>query len=62
MRDGAAKILANIIDDLHSAQVVTYVPPPSDQSFHSVLILPTHKLNLQFRCRRGYYNPASLDK
>jgi len=62
MRDDPAKILGNIMGDLHSAEVVTYAPPPSSQPFHSVTILPTHNLNLQFRCRRGYFNPASLDK
>jgi VWFA-related protein len=62
MRDGPAKILSSIMGDLHSAEVVTYVPPLSNQSFHSVTILPTHNLNLQFRCRRGYYNRANLDK
>src|SRR5262249_45316750 len=62
MRDGPAKILGNIMGDLHSAEVVTYVPPASNQPFHSVMILPTHNLNLQFRCRRGYYDQASLDK
>jgi hypothetical protein len=41
---------------LHSARVVTYVLPESGPDFHSIRILPTHNLNLQFRCRTGYYH------
>jgi len=62
IQDGAAEILSAVVDDLHSAHVVTYVPPASTAEFHTVLILPTHNLNLQFRCRRGYYDPGSLGK
>ena len=29
--------------------------PASSSDFHSIRILPTHNLKLQFRCRRGYY-------
>ena len=54
--EGAARIFGDVIDDLHSALVVTYVPPKSSQDFHSVRILPTQNLKLQFRCRRGYYH------
>jgi VWFA-related protein len=54
--EGAAGIFRDVIDDLHSARVITYVPPESDSDFHSVRILPTHNLKLQFRCRRGYYH------
>jgi VWFA-related protein len=54
--DGAAGVFRNVIDDLHSARVVTYALPKSGSEFHSVRILPTHNLNLQFRCRRGYYH------
>ena len=54
--EGAARIFSDVIDDLHSALVVTYVPPTSSHDFHSVRVLPTHNLKLQFRCRRGYYH------
>lgn len=57
--EGAARIFAEILDDLHSARVVTYAPPPSGSDFHSLRILPTHNLNLRFRCRRGYYHRPS---
>ncbi len=57
--EGAARIFNDVIDDLHAARVVTYVPPASGSDFHSIRILPTHNLNLQFRCRRGYYRRSS---
>jgi len=57
LNQGASKIFGDVIDDLHSALVVTYALPQSNSVFHSIRILPTHNLNLQFRCRRGYYQP-----
>ncbi|MGA8149898.1 MAG: VWA domain-containing protein [Terriglobales bacterium] len=53
---GAASIFTGVINDLHSASVITYVPPESSSDFHPVRILPTHNLKLQFRSRRGYYH------
>ncbi len=53
--EGAVRIFNDVIDDLHSARLVTYVLPESDADFHSIRILPTRNLKLQFRCRRGYY-------
>jgi VWFA-related protein len=57
--EGARRVFNDVIDDLHSARVVTYVPPVSGLDFHSIRILPTHNLNLQFRCRRGYDRRSS---
>jgi Ca-activated chloride channel homolog len=57
--DGADRILSEVMDDLHSGLLVTYALPESASEFHSVRILPTHNLHLQFRCRRGYYRPFS---
>jgi len=57
--DGATKIFSEVINDLHSARIVTYALPQSSSDFHSVRILPTHNLNLQFRSRRGYYDPSN---
>jgi len=59
IRDGAVNVFNSVIDDLHSARVVTYALPAADADFHSIHILPTHNLKLQFRCRSGYYHPAS---
>jgi Mg-chelatase subunit ChlD len=53
---GSVGIFRDVIDDLHSARVVTYALPNSGSDFHSIRILPTHNLNFQFRCRRGYYH------
>jgi VWFA-related protein len=57
-RQGGVEILRAVIDDLHSARMVTYVPPESQTEFHSVRILPTHNLKLNFRCRQGYRRPS----
>ncbi|MGA7891759.1 MAG: VWA domain-containing protein [Candidatus Sulfotelmatobacter sp.] len=56
LSDGPLKLLNDVMDDLHSGLLVTYAPPESSSEFHSIRILPTHNLNLQFRCRRGYYD------
>ncbi|MGA8525412.1 MAG: hypothetical protein WB629_04985, partial [Candidatus Sulfotelmatobacter sp.] len=52
--EGAVRIFQDVMEDLHSARVVTYALPKSNSELHSIRILPTHNLNLQFRCRRGY--------
>jgi len=62
MGQGSAEIFQEVIDDLHSAHVVTYPLPDSNSEFHSIRILPTHNLKLQFRCRRGYYHHSSTHK
>jgi VWFA-related protein len=56
LSDGPVKVLNNVMDDLHSGLLVTYTLPKSSSEFHSIRILPTHNLNLQFRCRCGYYS------
>ncbi|MGA8489644.1 MAG: VWA domain-containing protein [Terriglobales bacterium] len=60
--EGAARIFNDVISDLHSARVVTYVRPQSNSDFHSVRIFPTRNLKLQFRCRRGYYSRSGGDR
>jgi len=57
--DGAVNVFKSVVDDLHSARVVTYALPAADTDFHSIRILPTHDLRLQFRCRSGYFNRAT---
>jgi VWFA-related protein len=56
--DAGAGVFEQFIEDLHSAQVVTYVSPESHSDFHSVRIYPTHNLNLRFHSRRGYYRDS----
>lgn len=53
-RRGAVGILNAILEDLHSGYLVTYRLPNQNLGFHSVRILPTRNINLQFRCRSGY--------
>ena len=57
--DDATRISTAILEDLHSARVVTYALRPSNSDFHAVRILPSHDLNLQFRSMHGYYAPPS---
>jgi VWFA-related protein len=59
LREGAVGIFDEVMNDLHAGLLVTYPLPESRSGFHSIRILPTHNLNLQFRCRRGYYHHAA---
>jgi len=59
LSDGTVNLFNSVFDDLHSARVVTYALPAATTDFHSIRILPTHNLKLQFRCRSGYYRRAS---
>ncbi len=51
---GAREILNAVLTDLHSGYLVTYKLPNRARGFHAVRILPTHNMNLRFRCRSGY--------
>jgi VWFA-related protein len=55
MREGSSRVLSAVLEDLHTAYLVTYELPSRVEGFHSVRILPTHNLNLRFRSRHGYY-------
>jgi len=55
VQDGTARALRAALDDLHAGYIVTYKLPSREAGFHSVRILPTHNMNLQFRCRYGYH-------
>jgi len=55
VQDGGAKVLGALLDDLHSAYLLTYALPNQTAGFHPVRILPTHNLDLRYRCRRGYF-------
>jgi VWFA-related protein len=58
-REGTSKVLDAVLEDAHTTFTVTYKLPNHAAGFHLVRILPTHDLNLQFRCRRGYYYPSA---
>jgi VWFA-related protein len=51
---GCVQILAGMLEDLHAAYAVTYVPPDASWGTHSVYIVPTHNVDLNFRYRRSY--------
>jgi len=57
LQQGAAAVTDAVLEDYHATYVVTYKLPTHAAGFHEVRILPTHNLNLQLRCRRGYYYP-----
>jgi VWFA-related protein len=52
-------IMKAILGDMQAARVVTYEMPQSNAEFHSVRILPTRNLSLQFHSRQGYYRRRS---
>lgn len=53
-QEAAVGVLQGMLEDLHAAYVVTYVPPERSPGTHRVRILPTHNLNFHFRCRSSY--------
>jgi VWFA-related protein len=58
-QDGAATVLNAVLEDLRASYVVTYDLPSYQAGFHSLRLLPTHKLNLAFHSRNGYdYEPS----
>jgi VWFA-related protein len=56
-QDGATRALNVILEGFRANYTVNYRLPTLDRGFHVVRILPTHNLNLEFRCRSGYYYP-----
>lgn len=55
--DAAAHALQLILEGFQASYTVSYRLPSHVTGFHTVRILPTHNLNLQFRSRSGYYYP-----
>jgi Ca-activated chloride channel homolog len=57
--DGGAAVLNAVLDDLRASYIVTYDLPSHEVGFHSLRLMPTHKLNLTFHSRNGYnYEPG----
>src|SRR5579862_4776978 len=50
--------LANAFGELRHAYVVTYKPENAAIGYHSLHILPTHNLSLQFHSQSGYFYGA----
>ncbi len=57
---GVSRAMDFILDAFHTSYVVSYQLPSRTPGFHPVQILPTHKTNLQFRSRSGYYFPDNV--
>jgi VWFA-related protein len=57
MKDGSARALNMILEGYRASYVVSYHLPTRAQGFHTVQVLPTHNVHLQFRSRSGYYYP-----
>jgi VWFA-related protein len=58
---GAATHALNaILEGFGASYRVSYRLPSHASGFHTVRILPTHNLNLQFRSRSGYYYPNQV--
>jgi VWFA-related protein len=56
---GCMEVLNAVLDDLRASYLVTYDLPSHEVGFHSLRVLPTHKLNLTFHSRNGYnYEPG----
>jgi VWFA-related protein len=49
-----------ILHSFHTSYTVTYSLPSYTSGFHSVHILPTHNLSLEFRSRNGYYYSGNV--
>jgi VWFA-related protein len=58
--NGAAHAINVILEGFQASYTVSYRLPNRAYGFHSVQILPTHNLNLQFRSRGGYYYPDRI--
>ena len=58
--NGAADAINVILEGFQASYTVSYRLPNRDYGFHTVQILPTHNLNLQFRSRSGYYYPDRI--
>lgn len=56
-RDGAKRALKLILEGFRATYTVSYRLPNHAPGFHTVQILPTHKLEVQFHSRSGYYYP-----
>lgn len=54
---GATAALNVILEGFRATYRITYQLPSHTSGFHTLRILPTHNLNLQFRSRSGYYYP-----
>jgi VWFA-related protein len=57
MKDGSSRALNTILEGYRASYSVSYHLPTRARGFHTVQVLPTHNVHLQFRSRSGYYYP-----
>jgi VWFA-related protein len=57
---GAIHVVNVILDGFHASYEITYKLPARYPGFHSIRLVPSHNLNLQFRSRSGYYYPNEI--
>ncbi len=55
LNEGLQNVMNVILEALQASYTITYKLPNHDVGFHSIHILPTRNLNLEFRSRNGYY-------
>lgn len=53
----AIHVVNVILDGFHASYEITYRLPTRYPGFHTIRLVPSHNLNLQFRSRSGYYYP-----
>jgi Ca-activated chloride channel family protein len=58
--NGATQAINVILEGFQASYRVSYRLPNRAYGFHTVQILSTHNLNLQFRSRSGYYYPDRI--
>jgi hypothetical protein len=54
---GTEQALNVILEGFRANYTISYRLPSRANGFHTIRILPTHNVNLQFRSRSGYYYP-----
>lgn len=59
LSEGAVSVANAVLSDFRTSYQITYKLPDRATGFHPIRILPTRDMKLHFRCRRGYYYPAS---
>lgn len=56
----ASEALTMILEGFRATYTVSYRLPSRSSGFHTVQILPTHNVKLQFHSRSGYYFPTRV--
>jgi VWFA-related protein len=54
------RVVNVILDGFRASYEITYRLPTRYPGFHAIRLMPSHKLNLQFRSRSGYYYPNEI--